>query len=173
MHSFFLLQCLLGASSPVFASLQHPVQWVESVVSSMTSEFLPAVTYAGPTGTVSAASNMSTTRIRPLVAAATPTATIAPYWLEQIKHQGIAAFNPSPSSYQVFRNVKDFGAKGPSRNFGQKCSILTRMWSQEMESQMIRQLSTQPLAPGEDVHLEAATPRPPHPQLCTFQQELM
>jgi len=35
-----------------------------------------------------------------------------PFWLQNIKHQGIAAFNPSPSSYQVFRNVKDFGAKG-------------------------------------------------------------
>ena len=34
------------------------------------------------------------------------------YWLEDIKHQGIAAFNPSPETYQVFRNVKDFGAKG-------------------------------------------------------------
>lgn len=35
-----------------------------------------------------------------------------PYWLQNIKHQGLAAFNPSPSSYQVFRNVKDFGAVG-------------------------------------------------------------
>jgi len=34
------------------------------------------------------------------------------YWLEDIKHQGIAAFNPDPSNYTVFRNVKDFGAKG-------------------------------------------------------------
>ena len=33
------------------------------------------------------------------------------YWLEDIKHQGFAAFNPD-TSYQVFRNVKDFGAKG-------------------------------------------------------------
>ena len=36
----------------------------------------------------------------------------APYWLEEIKHQGISAFHPHPKSYQVFRNVKDFGAKG-------------------------------------------------------------
>ena len=36
----------------------------------------------------------------------------APYWLEEIKHQGISAFHPDPKSYQVFRNVKDFGAKG-------------------------------------------------------------
>ncbi|KAJ3811027.1 exo-beta-1,3-glucanase [Lentinula aff. lateritia] len=35
-----------------------------------------------------------------------------PYWMQNIKHQGTAAFNPNPSSYQVFRNVKDFGAKG-------------------------------------------------------------
>ncbi|CAL1705010.1 unnamed protein product [Somion occarium] len=35
-----------------------------------------------------------------------------PFWLETIEHQGIAAFNPNPGSYQVFRNVKDFGAKG-------------------------------------------------------------
>ncbi|KAJ7777561.1 exo-beta-1,3-glucanase [Mycena maculata] len=35
-----------------------------------------------------------------------------PFWMANIQHQGIAAFNPSPSTYQVFRNVKDFGAKG-------------------------------------------------------------
>ena len=34
------------------------------------------------------------------------------FWMEDIAHQGIAAFNPNPSSYQVFRNVKDFGAAG-------------------------------------------------------------
>lgn len=34
------------------------------------------------------------------------------YWMESIGHQGLAAFNSNPSGYQVFRNVKDFGAKG-------------------------------------------------------------
>ncbi|TGO37711.1 hypothetical protein BHYA_0090g00010 [Botrytis hyacinthi] len=34
------------------------------------------------------------------------------YWLEDIKHQGIAAFNPNPPEFHVFRNFKDFGAKG-------------------------------------------------------------
>src|SRR6266480_1193448 len=33
------------------------------------------------------------------------------YWLEDIKHQGISAFN-SDTNYTVFRNVKDYGAKG-------------------------------------------------------------
>ena len=28
------------------------------------------------------------------------------FWLENIRHQGISAFNPDPSKYQVFRNVK-------------------------------------------------------------------
>ncbi|KAJ7929215.1 exo-beta-1,3-glucanase [Mycena leptocephala] len=35
-----------------------------------------------------------------------------PFWMQNIKHQGISAFNSNPSGYQVFRNVKDFGAKG-------------------------------------------------------------
>ena len=33
-----------------------------------------------------------------------------PYWLENINHQGIAAFGPS--GYTVFRNVKSYGAVG-------------------------------------------------------------
>jgi glucan 1,3-beta-glucosidase len=35
----------------------------------------------------------------------------APYWLQNIKHQGIAPYNGN-TSYPVFRNVKDYGAKG-------------------------------------------------------------
>jgi glucan 1,3-beta-glucosidase len=33
-----------------------------------------------------------------------------PYWYETIAHQGISAFGPS--GYRVFRNVKDYGARG-------------------------------------------------------------
>lgn len=33
------------------------------------------------------------------------------YWLASIKRQGTVAFGNS-SSYQIFRNVMDFGAKG-------------------------------------------------------------
>ncbi|KAH0838875.1 glycoside hydrolase family 55 protein [Lanmaoa asiatica] len=35
-----------------------------------------------------------------------------PYWLESIQHQGTSPFYPNSSSYQVFRNVKEYGAKG-------------------------------------------------------------
>jgi glucan 1,3-beta-glucosidase len=33
-----------------------------------------------------------------------------PYWQQNIAHQGTSPFGPG--GYQVFRNVKDFGAKG-------------------------------------------------------------
>jgi len=29
-----------------------------------------------------------------------------PFWMETIKHQGRAPFNPNPNTYKVFRNVK-------------------------------------------------------------------
>jgi glucan 1,3-beta-glucosidase len=35
------------------------------------------------------------------------------YWYESITHQGISAFGPS--GYQVYRNVKDYGATGMSK----------------------------------------------------------
>ncbi|KAI0407244.1 glycoside hydrolase family 55 protein [Xylaria palmicola] len=34
------------------------------------------------------------------------------YWYETIAHQGISAFNTNPTTYKVYRNVKDYGAKG-------------------------------------------------------------
>lgn len=34
------------------------------------------------------------------------------YWLPNIKHTELAPFNNNPGTYKVFRNVKDFGAKG-------------------------------------------------------------
>lgn len=33
-----------------------------------------------------------------------------PYWYEQIPHRGISAFGPA--GYQVYRNVRDYGARG-------------------------------------------------------------
>ncbi|CAK5264005.1 unnamed protein product [Mycena citricolor] len=34
------------------------------------------------------------------------------FWLQDIKHQGTAAYNANPSTYPVFRNVRDYGAIG-------------------------------------------------------------
>ena len=35
-----------------------------------------------------------------------------PYWLERITHRGTAAYNSNPTGYRVFRNVKEYGARG-------------------------------------------------------------
>ncbi|KAF2972638.1 hypothetical protein GQX73_g912 [Xylaria multiplex] len=37
------------------------------------------------------------------------------YWYETIAHQGISAFNDDPTTYKVYRNVKDYGAKGDGK----------------------------------------------------------
>jgi hypothetical protein len=34
------------------------------------------------------------------------------YWLNDLSGKGYAAFNSNPGSYKVFRNVKDYGARG-------------------------------------------------------------
>lgn len=39
-------------------------------------------------------------------------ATTRSFWMEGLKHNGTMAFNPDPTRYVVWRNVKDFGAKG-------------------------------------------------------------
>jgi glucan 1,3-beta-glucosidase len=122
MRFIFLLAFSLWATSPALAQHVHnPIPWVESVVSSMTSVLKPAVTYAGPTGNASIALKTSTAA-SVFVAAATPAATS--YWLETIKHQGISAFNANPGSYQVFRNVKSFGAKGMPQIFSLTSSLM-------------------------------------------------
>ena len=51
---------------------------------------------------------------RPTPAYGNSTSSCKPYWLENVKHQGVASFN-SNSTYQVFRNVKDYGAVGDGR----------------------------------------------------------
>ncbi|KAG9121235.1 hypothetical protein FRC07_002899, partial [Ceratobasidium sp. 392] len=37
------------------------------------------------------------------------------YWMEAIKRRGSAPNSPNPSNYTVFRNVKDYGAKGDGK----------------------------------------------------------
>ncbi|KAF8595384.1 exo-beta-1,3-glucanase [Ceratobasidium sp. AG-I] len=35
-----------------------------------------------------------------------------PYWMQTITRRGGSPYNPNPSTYKVYRNVKDYGAKG-------------------------------------------------------------
>jgi len=65
----------------------------------------PAAVAAGPSVDGLRKTKTSTT------SSATPTSTACSYWLDQIKHQGVAAFN-SNNNYTVYRNVKDYGAVG-------------------------------------------------------------
>jgi glucan 1,3-beta-glucosidase len=52
-------------------------------------------------------STFTTLRFNSLVAVSDPA-----YWFANQPHQGKSAFNSNPNSYTVWRNVKDFGAKG-------------------------------------------------------------
>ncbi|EON68919.1 hypothetical protein W97_08177 [Coniosporium apollinis CBS 100218] len=106
MHLFNLLSALSILSTAVTAQHgKHKIPEVEVLVQSATSVYSSWKGWRGtPTG-------------RPYPKPPRPTYPSKPkdqcaYWLENVKHQGISAFNPNPSSYQTFRNVKDFGAKG-------------------------------------------------------------
>jgi len=67
------------------------------------------------------ASSSQSTSVEASSTFASPTSSSSPpvepqqdgcsYWYEDMPHQGISAFN-GDSSYQVFRSVKDFGARG-------------------------------------------------------------
>lgn len=74
---------------------------VDAVVQHVLNEYHNYTHYKAPPGT-----SNSTSKNSPKV----PAATGQPYWYEQIGHQGISAFGPS--GYAVYRNVKDYGAKG-------------------------------------------------------------
>ena len=106
MPNLRLFSFLVLAASAFADHVHYPIPEVEADVHSMLQQYGKWTHYDGPTGTDAAATR--TGKPKPPSAAA----TCAPYWLETIRHQGRAAFNPNPSGYQVFRNVQDFGAKG-------------------------------------------------------------
>lgn len=82
---------------------------VQFWVQSMLGQFSRYTHYPGPSPTASL-------HPRPTIPFQPAPTAACSYWLEDIKHQDIAAFNADPATYQVFRNVKDFGAKGIRRN---------------------------------------------------------
>lgn len=66
-------------------------------------------------GYVSGVKSNSTVKSKPAAAAVDAAAANAgscDYWMGNITHEGVAAFNSDPGSYEVFRNVMDYGAKG-------------------------------------------------------------
>lgn len=104
---------LLASSAGAFHTPvgEPPIPEIINAVNEMLSQFSQYVHYNGPAHHVPA----------PFAKPAAQVTPNPPYWFEQIKHQGVAAFNPNPS-YQVFRNVKDFGAQGQARILSHICS---------------------------------------------------
>ena len=103
MRIILSLLLLVASAMTVTADFGVYIVEIESMVQYMLTKFAHHVTYHGPTGTASAAAK--TWHPTPTPGPPTPTATSPSYWLEEIKHQGVAAFNPN-TSYQVFRNVQ-------------------------------------------------------------------
>ena len=83
------------------AAEQLDIPQVDAVVQKVLHDYYNYTHYTPPPGT-----SNSTSKNSPKV----PAAGGQPYWYEQIAHQGISAFGPS--GYAVYRNVKDYGAKG-------------------------------------------------------------
>ncbi|KAJ5391193.1 hypothetical protein N7509_006683 [Penicillium cosmopolitanum] len=85
---------------------------VDELVQSALKPLANWTDYDGPTGTASAELSKSTEAVDANIAIEAAAVADASYWLAGISHQGKAAFNSNPSSYTVFRNVMDYGAKG-------------------------------------------------------------
>ena len=87
---------------------------VQSAESAQLKQFSKYATYTGPTGVAKSIALAPTPKVFAQLLgqnAAAAAAAATPYWYETIAHQGKAAFNTN-STYQIFRNVKTYGAKG-------------------------------------------------------------
>lgn len=95
------------------------------------------------------------------------------YWVANIKRQGSVAFSPNSTTYPVFRNVRDYGAKGNC--FPPLSEPLDWLLIQVMESRTILLRSTWPSVLLATVVAEAihqpdhiANPRLSPPRWYTF-----
>lgn len=86
------------------------------------------------------------------------------YWLETIEKRGVATFNNASSTYKVFRNVRDYGAKGILLSLSPVSqNRLLIQNKQVMESLMTQMPSTLPSRKVPAAWAEPATPRPSLP----------
>jgi glucan 1,3-beta-glucosidase len=101
------LSLLAGANAQL---LEIPA--VDNLVSSAMRSFEQYTSLGDPTRVATAVASLKTNTAKVAKVNAGVAAADTAYWLADIAHQGIAAFNSNPSGYKVFRNVKDYGAKG-------------------------------------------------------------
>ncbi|KAJ5814612.1 CAZyme family GH55 [Penicillium riverlandense] len=97
------LSLLASANAQIFQ-----IPEVERITTQVVRHFSNYIKYNGPTKAALAAMKPAKQQTQ----VSQSTAADASYWLADIKHQGLAAFNSDPSNYTVFRNVMDYGAKG-------------------------------------------------------------
>ena len=107
MHSLLSLTYLLLATVVVAQHVHLDIPAVDAAVDSALTKFSEYLVYHGPNPKVPTSGTSGH-----------PEQVADPaYWLADIAHQGISAFN-ADKTYQVFRNVKDFGAKGKLLSIG-------------------------------------------------------
>lgn len=108
-YSFIKYISLLAC---VRAQLLH-IPAVDEIVSSALVPFEQYTAFGAATKVASAVASIETNIVENAHATVAKVAAAdTAYWLADIAHQGVAAFNSNPSGYKVFRNVKDYGAKG-------------------------------------------------------------
>lgn len=95
-----LLSCLSVVACAQAQLLELPQ--VDALVKQALKPLAAWTKYHGPKGVIP-----NSNHLHGPVVASDPS-----YWLADISHQGLAAFNSNPSGYTVFRNVKDYGAVG-------------------------------------------------------------
>ncbi|CAG8321252.1 unnamed protein product [Penicillium salamii] len=99
---------------PLMVGINAQLLDIPAVDELVSSAMLPFEQYAynTPAESTIPAVAVSTTAAKVQAAAVEAAAADNAYWLADIAHQGVAAFNSNPAGYKVFRNVKDYGAKG-------------------------------------------------------------
>ncbi|KAI0875792.1 glycoside hydrolase family 55 protein [Hypoxylon argillaceum] len=97
---------IAGLAIPLALAEKLVIPAVEKAVSLQLAEF--SEYYADATNeTLGSPATRSPHDVRGIEGRQTST-----YWYETIAHQGISAFHANPTTYKVYRNVKDYGAKG-------------------------------------------------------------
>lgn len=94
------------------SSSSHGGSWFPGQSSSVSIKPNSSAWYSHGNGSASATPSQSSSGSSSTAPSSSATPGTCSYWMEDIEHQGIAAFNSNPGTYTVFRNVKDFGAKG-------------------------------------------------------------
>lgn len=117
MHFAPLLSCLSVVACAHAQLLDLPQ--VDELVKEALKPLAAYTNYHGPK------TGISNSNVQSVVEAVTAAVVDPSYWLADISHQGLAAFNSNPSGYKVFRNVKDYGAVGMF--VPRKASIMRRV----------------------------------------------